>query len=179
MNREALGNSLRVEGMELVVRPYLEMDRAAFTTLVTDPMAMAPLGGPAACPAELFERVLREPTFADGAWAVIHSASGHYVGHIFIQPGRLIRDAEIGFVFSPSVWELGFAQHAVSSLVSALRALEPERRLGATVDDGNRRAERVLVRAGFEFRGTQSDEQGPYRVYALPVVPAATTPTQT
>ena len=157
-------------GADVIVRPYIASDEVAFTSLVSDSCAMSPLGGPAPDPASLFRRVLREPTPDDGAWAVIHREAGHYVGHVFVSPSRLVQEPELGFVFCRAFWGRGFASQAVPGVVDALRAASPSLRLAATVDVENSRSQGVLLRAGFRLRGTQYDDEGPYLVYVLPDV---------
>ena len=160
-------------GADVIARPYVASDEAAFTSLVCDPCAMSPLGGPAPDPASLFRRVLREPMPNNGAWAVIHRKAGHYLGHVFVSPSRLVREPELGFVFCRPFWGRGFASQAVPGVVEALRVVSPSLRLAATVDVENSRSQSVLARAGFQLRGTQYDDDGPYLIYVLPNVPAA------
>ena len=90
-------------GADVIARPYLAGDEAAFISLVSDAGAMSPLGGPAPDPASLFRRVLREPMPDDGAWAVIHGEAGHYLGHVFVSPSQLVPDPELGFAGGPYV----------------------------------------------------------------------------
>lgn len=132
---------------------------------------MSPLGGPIPDPASLFHRVLREPMPNEGAWAVIHRDAGHYLSHVFVSPSKLVREPELGFVFCPAFWGRGFASQAVPAVAEALRVASPSLRLAATIDVENSRSQRVLLRAGFQLRGTQYDDDGPYLVYAPPGVP--------
>ena len=109
----------------------------------------------------------------DGAWAVIHREAGQYLGHVFVSPSSLVPDPELGFVFCRAFWGRGFASQAVPGVVEALRVVSPSLRLAATVDVENSRSQSVLARAGFQLRGTQYDDDGPYLIYVLPNVPAA------
>ncbi len=118
------------KGADVIVRPYVANDEAAFTSLVSDSKAMSPLGGPAPDPASLFRRVLREPMPNDGAWAVIHREDSHYLGHVFVQPSRLVREPELGFVMCRPFWGRGFASQAVPGVVEALRVVSPSLRHG-------------------------------------------------
>lgn len=152
---------------DVVVRLYHPRDRTGFVALVEDSGAMAPLGGPTRDPASLFARALAPATPDTAAWAIVQRESDAYVGHVFIAPSTLVPEPELGFVLRPRFWGRGLASQAIPGLIRTLHSQSPNLELAATVDLENIASQKVLVRAGFEKRGTQHDEAGPYLVYAL------------
>lgn len=170
-------NTFVFAGPDVVVRPYRLGDESDFARLVSDPQAMAPLGGPARDPASLFRRLseLAPPNF--GAWAVVLRGSGEFIGHIFVSPSELAPEPELGFVFRPQYWCQGLGSQAVAGLVETLRANHPEMRLSATVDVENVASQRILERVGLALVATRHDDEGPYLVYSFAedpsLVPAA------
>ena len=151
----------------LLLRPYVEADRAVFVALNMDPAVRRHMGGALeqSRAEALFERVLAG---ADGleAYAIDAREGGAYLGHVFVQRDGEAGEGELGFVLVADAWGRGYATEAARALADDVLAREPALRLVATVDLDHPASARVLEKAGFAFLEQRRDAQGPYAVYA-------------
>lgn len=100
--------------------------------------------------------------------AVERKEDGVLVGDVAVHFFDDGRQAELGVTFDSGCQRLGYAQEAVSSVIELLFARLGKRRLVATVDLRNLRAQRLLDTQGFRreghyrenifFKGAWSDE---------------------
>ena len=154
----------------LVLRPYRREDRDAVVALVTNPEVMRCVGDGVMTA----ERALRvfEKTFALyeqgawGIWAVEEAATGRLVGAAEIKP-RETGDWEIVYLFETEAWGRGYATEVGRELVRFGFERLGLARVAATVDYGNAVSRRVLEKLGMRQVGEESDELGPYAVYAV------------
>jgi RimJ/RimL family protein N-acetyltransferase len=154
----------------LVLRPYVREDRDAVVALLTNPEVMRFIGDGVMT----MERALRvfEKVFelyeqgAWGLWAVDDAATGRLVGLAELKP-RKTGDWEIVYLFGADAWGKGYATEVGRALVRFGFERLGLARVAATVDYGNAVSRRVLEKLGMSQIGEESDEIGPYAVYAV------------
>ena len=154
----------------LVLRPYTRGDLDAIVALVTDPAVMQFVGDGVMTPArgrEIFEKVFE--LYEQGAWAiwaVEEVATGRLIGSAELKP-RDTGDWEIVYVLATEAWGKGYATELGRAIVRfGFERLGLER-VAATVDYGNAVSIRVLEKLGMRQVDEESDEIGPYAVYAV------------
>ena len=154
----------------LVLRPYERGDEAALAALVTDPEVMRFVGDgvmTAERAKAIFEKVFE--LYARGAWAIwaVEEAASHrVVGSAEIKP-RKTGDWEIVYILAKETWGRGYATELGRAIVRfGFERLGLER-VVATVDYDNAVSIRVLEKLGMCHVGEESDEIGPYAVYAV------------
>jgi RimJ/RimL family protein N-acetyltransferase len=154
----------------LVLRPYRRDDEPAFVALVVDPEVMRFVGDGVMTDerarrvfARVFELYERG---AWGVWAVEETASGGVVGSAEIKP-RPTGDWEIVYLLAPPAWGKGYATELGRALVRFGLERLGLPRVAATVDEANEASVRVLGKLRMRRIGEESDEDGPYAVYAV------------
>jgi RimJ/RimL family protein N-acetyltransferase len=154
----------------LVLRPYERGDEAAIAALVTDADVMRFVGDgvlTAERAKAIFDKVFELYERGEWAiWAVEEVASRRVVGSAEIKP-RKTGDWEIVYILSRETWGRGYATELGQAIVRfGFERLGLER-VVATVDYGNAVSIRVLEKLGMRQVGEETDEVGPYAVYAV------------
>jgi RimJ/RimL family protein N-acetyltransferase len=154
----------------LVLRRYDEGDREACIELFTDPDVMTYVGNGVITPeaaAKLFgscSAIYDEGRF--DLWAVVESESGAYVGHAELKRRKGSDEVEIIYILRKERWGCGYATEIARLLVEHGFHRYDLPRVLATVDYENLPSLRVLEKAGMRFLREETDEVGPYAVYA-------------
>ena len=158
-----------IETARLRLRAYGPGDEPASVALMTDAEVMRHVGDGAMTP-ERAARVFRKifelyETGAWGIWAIEERASGRFAGGAEIKP-RTSGDWEIVYVLARDSWGKGYATEVASALVAFGLGRMKLPRVVATVAYDNAPSIRVLEKVGMRRVGEESDEIGPYAVYA-------------
>ncbi|WP_211472048.1 GNAT family N-acetyltransferase [Collimonas humicola] len=163
-----------LETARLMLRPFTRSDLPAFTAYRNQPdvARYQSWSSYTEADAEAFFAQQDGLVFdSDDSWfqiAVERKDDGVLVGDVAVHFFDDGRQAELGVTFDLSCQRLGYAQEAVSAVIQLLFAELGKRRLVATVDVLNLRAQRLLDIHGFRreghyrenifFKGTWSDE---------------------
>lgn len=159
-----------LETPRLLLRPYVEQDRAAFMALNGSSIVREHMDGPLTADAanRLFDRRIRAGERDSAfAWAVVDKADGLYIGHVFVDRDPGEPDLELGFMYFPRVWGRGYATEAAQRVIAFCFDEAGIGRLTATVDDDHAASIHLLEKAGFQFSRYERDENGPCRRYVL------------
>ena len=155
----------------LILRPYRREDEAAMIALVTDAEVMRFIGDGVMSEERgrrVFEKVFElYERGAWGIWAVEEAATGRLVGSAEIKPRGETGDWEIVYLLGTGAWGRGYATELGRAIVRYGFERLGLPRVTATVDYDNAVSRRVLEKLGMRQIGEESDELGPYAVYAV------------
>lgn len=153
-----------LETERLLIRPWQQDDRAAFTALTHDPEVMRYVhGGLPYSEAEVDEwfnrqgRQMREYDLCMGA--MIEKASGRLVGIAGTQPLGTTGDLEIGWWLAREVWGRGYATEAGGAAMRHVLETLRRPRVVAIIDPGNEASKRVVARLGMDYEGVYTGVQ--------------------
>jgi len=157
----------------LFLRPYANEDEQAFIRLLTDPDVMKFVDrGVLTCEEakNLWDKLVNTmyPAGVDTIWAVTLKQDGHFIGNASVRPRPVKPEEwEIAYYLVKDEWGKGYATELASRLAAyAFESLGlPD--VHATADPQNVSSINVLQKVGFRFHSEESDEVGPYFVYAL------------
>jgi RimJ/RimL family protein N-acetyltransferase len=108
------------------------------------------------------------PAGVDTIWAVMSKDDERFVGHASVRP-RPVKpeDWEISYYLVKVEWGKGYATELAQRLSTYAFEILALPAVYATVVPQNTFSIGVLRKAGFSFHSEESDEVGPYFVYAL------------
>jgi len=136
----------------LVLRGSEARDRAAFIDLLTSPEANAYVGGPR--PRDELERRTPEvPQQWPGSFVV--DLDGEMIGHVLLrrttETGRpaAVGKADLGYLFLPRAWGLGYAAEACSAALGWLDGVFPGEPVLLTTQTANLASMRLAAKLGF------------------------------
>ena len=156
----------------LVLRPYRHGDEDAVVAIVTDAEVMRFVGDGVMTEERgrnVFGKVF--DLYERGAWGIwAVEEAGRIVGLAEIKP-RATGDWEIVYLFGREAWGKGYATEVGRALVRFGFERLGLARVAATVDYGNAVSIRVLEKLGMRQIGEETDEFGPYAVYAVDAPP--------
>jgi RimJ/RimL family protein N-acetyltransferase len=134
----------------LVLRRARIEDLAAIHIIMSDPRAMLYWSSLPHATIEQsrlwLQSMIEAPDALSDDYVVEHE--GHVIGK-----AGCYRLPEIGFIFHPHVWGLGFAREALEALIPRIFAAHPVEALTADVDPRNRASLGLLKRLGFGETG--------------------------
>lgn len=148
----------------LLIRPYVEEDRADFRRLATDPKVMEKVGG-ALTPAKadaLFDRFLRNEFL--GAFAVL---TEELVGHVALMMPEKSNTPEISVLIDPRHWGKGYATSALRTVIENAFKMLPIDAIRGTVDTDHKASIRVMEKAGMSLEREAKDARGTFLVYSV------------
>jgi [ribosomal protein S5]-alanine N-acetyltransferase len=156
----------------LILRKYVEKDKANFISLFTDAAVMKHVGDVVMTreQSEAFWRKLIQKLYPQNfnIWAVFTKEDSRYVGHagIYRRPSKM-EDWEFVYFLCRGEWDKGFATEIAQRLVRfGFEELNlPE--IFASVDDDHPASIKVLEKAGLSFKNYEYDEDGRYSVYSI------------
>jgi RimJ/RimL family protein N-acetyltransferase/predicted TPR repeat methyltransferase len=153
----------------VTLRPYVQGDLAAFSSLVSDGEVMQHTDGSVSVDdARALFAGLTEKT-SDGSvesWAIIDNESESYIGHTALKDISQ-REAEIIVVLERPRWGKGIGTEVVDALIShAFSELDLERVI-ATIDSDHAAALHIAEKVGMTLLRWDEDAQGRYPVYSI------------
>lgn len=154
----------------LLLRPCRHEDEPDVVALVTDADVMRFVGDGVMTEErgrQVFNKVFElYDTGAWGIWTIEERETGGFLGTAEIKP-RKTGDWEIVYVFRKEAWGRGYATEVGRALVAFGFENLGLARVAATVDYENAISIRVLEKLGMRQVDEESDEIGPYAVYAV------------
>lgn len=130
----------------LILRRKQVSDVPHMTELFNDEEVRRYLGGDPPRSRRAMERMVSQGRTTQ--WAV--TLNDEYIGECQLLKTAGGRVAEIGYFFRREFWGQGYAFEAVGALIDYCSGVLGLERLWASVDDGNLRSKRLLLRLGFE-----------------------------
>lgn len=148
----------------LLIRPYVEEDRADFARLATDPKVMEKVGGALSREKAdaLFDRFLRNEFL--GAFAVL---TEEFVGHVALMMPEKSNTPEISVLIDPRHWGKGYATSALKTVIENAFKMLPIDAIRGTVDADHAASIRVMEKAGMTLEREARDAKGSYLVYSI------------
>lgn len=136
----------------LVLRGPEARDRAAFIDLLASPEVNAYVGGPR--PRDELERNTPEvPQQWPGSF--VADLDGELIGHVLLRrttgTGRpaAVGKADLGYLFLPRAWGLGYAAEACSAALAWLEGVFPGEPVMLTTQTANLASMRLAAKLGF------------------------------
>jgi RimJ/RimL family protein N-acetyltransferase len=158
-----------LETERLLMRPWRDDDRAAFTALAHDPRVVQYVhGGTPYAEHEIDEflgrqsRQLAEHGVCMGA--LVEKASDRVVGVAGIQPLGTTGDLEIGWWLATDVWGRGYATEAGRAAMDHVLVTLGRPRVLAIIHPDNMPSKRVAARLGMRHEGTVTGAQLGHRL---------------
>lgn len=158
-----------LETERLLIRPLRADDRAAFTSMASDPEVMRYVhGGEPYSEAEIDEffarqaRQLAEFDLCMGA--LIEKPGGRLVGVAGVQPLGTTGDLEIGWWLARDVWRRGYATEAGAAAMRHVLETLQRPRVMAIIDVDNEPSKRVVARLGMHLLGRRTGAELGHRM---------------
>jgi RimJ/RimL family protein N-acetyltransferase len=140
----------------LVLRQPETRDRAAFIELLASPEVSAYLGGPR--PRDVLEREIpEEPERRPGIFTV--DLDGAMIGQVILRRAQDLSlpaaagKAELGYMFLPQAWGLGYAAEACAAALGWLAGELPGEPVVLFTQTANARSMRLAAKLGFTEAG--------------------------
>src|SRR5687768_9162053 len=132
----------RLETERLLIRPWIDEDRPAFKSLMSDAEVTQYVhhGQPYSDEEveQWFERQARQIAQFDMCMgAVVEKSSGRLVGLSGVQPLRTTDDLEIGWIFARDTWGRGYATEVGRAAMQHVLVTLARTRVVAIIDPGN------------------------------------------
>ena len=165
--------TVQLESVRLILRPFVEEDRAPALSLLADPAFMAwssqgPLGGPAA-EARFESLVENAQATGFGKMAVLTKPAGLLIGYCGIElavfDGKTER--ELGFRIAAAHRRRGYAGEAARLVIADFFARSGAAYLIAYVEPGNAPSMGLIEDLGFAYERDAGHDGKTYRLYRL------------
>ena len=154
----------RLETERLIIRPWTQDDRPAFTNMTSDRDVMQYIH--AGLPYseqeidEWFARQSRHMSEHDLCMgAVIEKSSGQLIGLSGTQPLGTTGDLEVGWVFARNAWGRGYATEAGAAAIAFVLETLGRKRVVAIIDPDNEPSKRVAARLGMQYEARYTGVQ--------------------
>lgn len=107
-----------------------------------------------------------------GLWATVHRPSGRFIGRCGLLPWTIDGrpEVEVAYMLDKAYWGQGLATEAALAIVRHAYEQLGLTRLVCLVDPRNQASINVARRIGMALEGEKVDEQGPYLLFARPLV---------
>lgn len=160
------------ETERLIIRPYIETDKADLIDLFTDAEVMKHVGDGVMNESQAVEwwHKLFEKFYPQGVniRAVLTKADSKYVGHTGIYPRPTKKeDWEFVYFLRRDAWGKGYATEIARAMIEYGFNEIKLPKVFATVDNDHSASIRVLEKAGMHFARHEYDEKGSYSVYLI------------
>ncbi len=159
----------RLETDRLLLRPWEEADRAAFTRLMSDPEVTRHLNGGRPFSDDDIEgfyvRQARNLASHGVCMAgIVEKTSGAIVGLGGVQPLGTTNDLEIGWIFARDRWGRGYATELGAAAMHHILVTLARPRAVAIIAPENEPSKRVAARLGMQYEATYTGAELGHRM---------------
>jgi [ribosomal protein S5]-alanine N-acetyltransferase len=139
----------------LVLTPYSVKDIDELTTIMGNAQVMAHIGKGPLSPEEVaavVEKAIQSWQQSGMGWWILRQKSdGNAIGQMCLKPLTELPEIEIGYALAPQSWGQGYADEAMSVVLSHTKVMRLLKRVVALVRPANTFSVGFLKRNGFEF----------------------------
>jgi RimJ/RimL family protein N-acetyltransferase len=159
----------QLETERLLIRPWTDDDRAAFRSVVGDPVVMKHLNDSRPYSDEqvdeFFARQARHMAQHGMCMgATVEKDSGRVVGISGTQPLGTTGDLEIGWIFHRDTWGRGYATEAGGAAMRYVLETLARPRVVAIIHPENEPSKRVAARLGMQYEARYTGAQLGHRI---------------
>lgn len=103
-----------------------------------------------------------------GRWAIFNKATGHYMGSFSILEMDIDKTKlHIGYALLPQFWGMGYATEVLQQGMAFFFANHNTPLLFAITEDENTASQKVLLKCGFAYQGTQREKDKNLMIFTV------------